>query len=1201
MALADSIYELFQHPTYELRVNNVLIESWTSLDGTPVRVLSLRGGEAYDEETRIATPPWCEIEVTRIPENMRKGMAVTLDAGYIDAAGNRLLVRIFTGGVWALGEEDPDYLRTQCFGTGATAADGTRIERSASIVGGPAIWPPIPSGQHIDFGIDNHLAHTEAKLEEIVLREARRRARVPKRPYDSKERQTIYCKGDLYGAMRDFKIAARDISGEDVNDALRDILRDSGVASTNINIGAFTLASEGATLDRMPGGGMATPILQLQGGAIRQLPSALVIARVLDEQPAPTAAFRYSNTDQDYARIIRADPPLIAVPFNPLAQIWQTHALDLDYLGIDGRYWVAAHEWEIVPEGGALSYYDYRGGDEFGGTLGIDPVASFTYSVAVQVIGTEPYYVITVIDTSDDPDGEIDQAASTWASNQTTIPDISDFDGETVATIRIAVDDVTGDFEITRHVEDLTGRTDDHTEILDLSASSSAVTVPPFGVAAGTRRIVTPDGAKNVNLTTPSSKTATAVGARLANGINSGHYVFAHSDGSIDVTRDFNKTIAAAFAATGVQINDIKWDWRDQRLVWALSDTCKLYVSTDYAASFFLLHDLRAVTYGGFGGTTVGALGNDIGLPGGGGVYIHGGDGAGRPLIAYNVNPLGGVGNVWIRVTHLGDLLTDLATPADNSMRIVAVAAPGYDGEDIILSWSSGGVGSLVAIYRTTDPPGPARAYTRATGLTAGLKTGRVMMESGPLSPRGRIAAFADRDIWVRPQGSNAWSEINDVLPAGYTPNHGLFMSSVLGGLPNVYEHLLAVENSAGDGGVMKSTDEGDSFNFILGPSTLAGWDTGAKGKKVAVGAPLKTTFSGDGILIISQSGASATAHYLEPGAASWISVALPASIDGPRPLPICITRNNWIVCDVGGFPDSQHGGNAVRTSDGGPNWAAAAIGDVNLGAADPIFGLCDVARAADGRIWGIRKKGNDFGDPIRMNVLYSDDEGATWVNSDSVNNYPFRIACHPSDQNVIAVWGHVSNDSFFRVSIDRGATWVTNNPTLPISDGHATVNDHFLILNNGRFVLCTGDNTATKIYTSDDNGASWTLRHTLTSADRWIILAGAYGAKVVAFTVRQASGGTFDETVLVSDDSAETWSAVGPVLPRTVTTDVGNDWAAKFSGPADELIVHNGNSAGTKRVMRFTPVGPAGVWSDLTLNLATNGEYDSMSLIPRE
>lgn len=1196
MALADHIYELFQHPTFELRIGGVLItaDNPLSLDGKPA-ILAMRGGERHDEDSRVATPPYLEIDVIRIPSWVRRGMPVTLDAGYFGEH-----VRIFTGGVWALGDQDVDGLKTQCIGTGATDADGVRLERTASVINPPAVWPPIPAGQYIDTGVDNHLAHTAAKLEEVVAREAGRKARISQRPNDSKTQQTIYCKGDLHGAFRDFKIPARDLSGEDVGDAVEGVLDDAGIAQHNIQIGAYTLASEGATLDRMPGAGMLTPLLQLQGGFIRQLPSGVVIGRVLDEQPAPTPAFRYSNTDQDYARIIRVDPPLMAVPFNPLAQIWQTIGLDLDYLDVDGNFFAVEHNWEIVPQSGALSYIDLRGGEDFGGSVGVNPVASFTWEIALQAIGTELYAVITVIDTSTDGDGSIDQAASTWASNQTTIPDISDFDGEEVATIRIALSDIAGDFTITRHVEDNDGLIDDHTEIIDVSASSSAVTVPPFFVAAGTKRYGSPDGAQTKNTTTPSSKTCTAVGARLANGVDSGHAVYGHSNGTLDVTRDFNKTVTACTitpSSPGVAFTDVKWDWRDQRFVWALTDDARLYVSTDYGATFFLLHNLRTVTYGGFGGTTAGALGNDIGLPAGGGVYVHGGDGAGRPLIAYNTNPFGGVGNVWIRVTHLGDLLTDLATPADATMRIVGVAAPGYGGDTYILSWSSGGGASLVAIYHTNDPPGPARSFTRATGLTAGLKNGRVMMESGPRSfaagIRSRIALFGDDDTWISPDGI-AYTQVANNLPSGYTPNHGLYMSSVLGGLPGVYEHLLAVENSAGNGGVMKSTDEGETWNFILGPSTLAGWDTGAKAKKIATGAPFQTSPGGAAILYAQQSIIGSASSYerrvarLEAG--TWVAKTDPAAASQEGIVRLRrLGSNLYRIISQGGLSGSSGmaPGQLQRSTDEGQNWSNVGPSPATNGTSD--WGVNDVVAGADGTLYAVACTDVQSSTAAGHgpDLYRSDDDGATWdliyEDNDTSDTFWRRfisIAAHPTNPEILCIIGdRPSGIARQWYTLNARATTPTITQTTGGNEQATNGHRRAVMLSSGR-IICMVDQEG-HIYRTDDYGAVWVDTGETFTGRQFDIVTDGHLAVWCA-----GGDATSDELIKRSLNGGQTWEDW--LDASAMSAEVQRFHALAFA--VDTIFLATNSDESTERVYAIPnakdPANTSPAVQDITLNL---------------
>lgn len=1192
MALADRIFDTTQIPTFDVRVNGVPIlpSNPTSNDGVP-GVVAIRGQESFDSPV-----PTIDLEVTRIPTWMRRGMPVTIDAGY-----SLEHTRLFTGGVLALGDEDPEYLRTQCFAVGATDEDGATIEATASAIDHPPIWPPVPAGQFIDFSIDNHLVHDLPKLAEVASRELSRALRIPRRPSGDLVRRTVQCVGDLYGAYRAYNIPARDLSGQTVEAAIAGVLTDSGIASYTLSVPAYTLAAEDATLERMPGAQMLDKLMQIDGCKVQQLPSGIVVVSVVEEQPAESAAFAYSTNDQATARIVD-DTGELQVPFNPLLRIGQTIQLDIEYLNISGRFWLRGHRWEIS-EAGAWSYLDLQGGDDFGGTVGINPIAAFTVSVAKQVIGDDLYFVITVTDASFDLDGEIDQAASSWTCNHTTIPDISDFDGQPVATVRIAVDDVTPPFEITRIVvdNDALQHTASVTQELDLSGSLAVV--PPIAVAAGTTRMVTPDGGANWNDTTPAAKTATAVGARLADGTIAGHFAFGHSDGSIDLTTDFGQTVVAALAAVGSQFNDVAWDWRDRSLVWALTDNCKLYLSNNFGVSFFLLADLRTVTFGGFGGTAPGALGNIIGLPAGGGVHIFGGDGAGRPMHVFNTNPFGG--QPWLRVTFTGDLLTDTTPVADATMRIVGYAAPGYGGETMILSWASGGAATLVAIYHTNDAIGLSRSFTRATGLTAGLKNGRVIMESGPLSPVSRIAMFGDDDTWQSADGI-AYTQIADNLPAGFTPNHGLFASSVLAPMSAIYEHFLAVEDATGTGGVMKSTDEGLTWSFLRPATGFPAWPAGAKAKKIALGAPGEsaTTFGARLLIAIQPTSVSDIyeAHRTEP-LGDWSNQLVNATYQQGAWVR-ALTSSVHVIVMRGpagstteiATDDDFDSTVAYRTKDARVTWAELARPNAN----DAWQDFCI---DGGGRIWGVTI--DEAASPDVTKAWYSDDDMDTWTLSQqfaaiapggTLNGRGYwRIRAHPTNPNIIVTYGGEiaaggTHKHRTATTTNRGEDWTERvDPARSGRNKHLSFD--FVITSGGRLVLTSiNQDGETCIDTTDDWGLTWTERQNFgdsTTNDNRIL--GPVGTRLgdKLFVVEVTETATPDTSKpWQSLDAGLSWEEFTNSVAGALASDHARGGIA-YDEAIDALFVLMRNAdAGppvTGGVFKMAPVTVDGEWEDIT------------------
>jgi hypothetical protein len=809
MTLADRVYSLLQKATVTLTVGATPVTDW----------ISLSGQESYDSPV-----PVVEIELPAHDVAMATGQAVVLSAGY---SGDEVLK--FTGGLYAQSDENPERMRSQVLATGKVESDGKRVHIKARVSGPPTVYP-LPAGKFIDFTFDAPLINDLTTMVAAAERELRKTALIPRRPSGKRLSWPVHCVSDLNGAFSSFDIDERDVSGMSLKTAMGQVLDDSGVALYDLDFTDYTLASAaadgtpGAAFARMPGSEVMTEMMKVRGCKMQVRPTGEVWVHVVDEQPAVSPDFIYSTTDQQYARIVDATGE-IRVPFNPLLALGMTIQLDIDYLPVNGNFLLWGHRWSIDRDG-AWSYLDLRDGP-FSGTVQIFPNASFVYTVTGSIIGGGTKAAVTFDATATiDPDGVLTDSDIAWTDNKS--PHLISGTGFKKTVILDIAD--AQDWKVSETATDSDGLTDTYSEIVEVDIIASGVQVPALGVAAGTYSMFSLDGAAHWNDHAESN--CTAVGLRVADGVNFGHGLFGFADGHIERTLDGNRTRSTVMAACGSAINDVVWDWRNGNVTWAVTEDCRLFITVDQGLTWVLYDNLRTVL------SRASALGNFIGLPFAGGVYVFGATGTGFPLISFDAV----VGaHSWVLQIVTGDILTDGAGAAN--LRCVGTGvSDGGAGEIIILANAGGRANGSIPIYHTSDPPGTSRSWTRATGLTAGLSQGRAAMGNAAFSPTQFFAMFNDRDAWSSADGI-AWTKQANVLPSGFVTNSAIWASDVLTGLPTAAGvYYIAAEDSGGTGGVFVSTDEFAGPVAQVRPATgFTLWPAGAKAKRLALGAPLRS------------------------------------------------------------------------------------------------------------------------------------------------------------------------------------------------------------------------------------------------------------------------------------------------------------------------------------------------------------------------
>ncbi len=866
---------------------------------------------------------------------------------------------------------------------------------------------------------------------------------------------------------------------------------------------------------------------------------------------------------------------------DPELELAQTLAFVMPELDLNDRGFISGIEHVIDQNGYVTRLTDFRGAGDTGGTLSQNPIAAFTFKSEVEVFGATTN-VFAALDASNsfDPDGTI--ASYAWSDNQTTTPEIATLTTQQV-TVRADTSAWTGPWEVTLTVTDNDGLTGSTTITVPYENTEAEIVIPSIYAAINNRHSASLDGGVNWNDSTVGSGNSISVGARPSDGVNVGHACYGTSTGRIYRTTDGGVSVTLVYTtAATVAINDIQWDWRNGNVVWAVDENAIVYISVNAGVTWTIYNALRSTL------SLAGALGNKLGLPAAGGVYVFGGTGAGSPLIAYD--PVVG-SQAWVKATLAGDIATDtVSTPGDATLRIIDYTV-GFSVESLILAWSSGGGASITAVYSCAAPaPANGFSFTRASTTFGGLKTGRYIVSDNVLIKSNYfLCAFANRSVWYSTDGV-AWTEVTNVMPASVTPNHAIGMtgSTELTGIVGMFGVFMI----AASDGIYKYTPRIDATASYIRGGTGAGtaWPASAVGKKLSIGAPGAAVVGGDGnVAVITTSASPRTITKLS--ATTWSTLASVTGITDSNPQLYCLDTDIFFATNTSDS-SSDLAGDASRSADAGATWTAS-----NLAVG---FGF---AKAADGSYWAFTRKTASF---TQVDVFHSTDQGATWGsavvtlgNGSSQVRRAIRIACHPTNANIVAIWGgDGAGNGFVAVTTNGGTSWTTTTASVP-GEGQTGVTYQFqlAILPNGRFVWAGATSSSVRrIYTSDDNGVNWTQRYTET--DSTVIFGGVgfSGTKVTIFRDKNTS---CDGRPLVSDDSGATWALASCDSLQTFNglSTAFCRGAAAYDAASDAwfVVLTSGNNT-TNRVFKLTPVSDAGEWTNITYNIGS-GSYGNRNI----
>jgi hypothetical protein len=186
-----------------------------------------------------------------------------------------------------------------------------------------------------------------------------------------------------------------------------------------------------------------------------------------------------------------------------------------------------------------------------------------------------------------------------------------------------------------------------------------------------------------------------------------------------------------------------------------------------------------------------------------------------------------------------------------------------------------------------------------------------------------------------------------------------------------------------------------------------------------------------------------------------------------------------------------------------GPNWVDKPAGDnealVGFGLSNPA--IC--VAYGDGR-WCVG--GQDMNEPAYGSIMYSNDNGTTWIKSTGSFDGSCNGIATDGNGNWVAVGISYQNNNTIKYSSNNGATWTDTTTSLAnlFSYGNSVT---YKPLQNGGIWIATGSGNSNTILYSLNNGLTWNQAGTnrfeeegscvYFSSDRWVAVGNGGSSSI--------------------------------------------------------------------------------------------------------